>query len=344
MRIGINYPWIHYDWDFGEPPRGVSGHPWGTRADWYTRLEDDLNRFRRMGFFAVRWWLLGSGLTYGVGADAPQAAAGTWRVATVPALTQAFIDDFRVALRIFRSANMQVMPVFCDFHMFLAGRADGLASGFVKGGRRELIADATKRPQFLHNALRPLLDAASTFRDVIYAWDLINEPEWCVTNPGGNIRAGRNPTLDRVSMLAFLREGVTMINRADYRSSIGFAQRATVDDWNSIDLQVRLHQFHYYGSDPLPHHTFHPDYPLIVGEFASALHRTWPDIATQEARDSGHIVLNRLRYLERQGYPVAFIWAAQEPAPSVDPGELQAVDWSDRTRAQVCSYVGRSIP
>ncbi len=342
LQVGINYPWINYDWDFGEPPVGTGGHPWGPRAAWHSRIAADFAAFHAIGIRVVRWWVLSSGLLYGIGSEAPRRGGAGWSVATVPRLASEIVDDFRSALPFVRAANLRLIPVFVDFHMFLDPPASATSGAdYIKGGRHDLISDATKRPTFLNNALQPLLNACRGFDDVIYAWDLINEPEWCVRNPGSGVPRSGHPTLDRSAMLAFLREGVRMINRAGFASSVGFASYNTIGVWNSIALDVQRHQFHYYPrGNNLPRHTFDPRWPIIVGEFASAPHQTWPEIAALERSSPGDILYNRLRHVESKGYPLALIWSAQDPPPTPSPGEPQVVDWSTAARAQVRRFTG----
>ena len=342
-QVGINYPWVNYDWDFGEPPRGSDGKPWGVRAAWKAQLAADLKSFRDLGIFAVRWWILGSGLAYGTGGEAPSRGPSGWTVPAVPALPQAVVDDFSAAMRVFREANMRLVPVFTDFHMFLdAPASSGTGAGFVKGGRQQLIADATKRPLFLQRALKPLLAAAQGFAAHIYAFEVVNEPEWCVRNPGSGVPRASSPTVDLAAMLAFLRDAVAMINGAGFKSTVGFAHRNTVEAWRSIELEVQIHQFHYYG-DPatIPLHTFNPNRPLVVGEFASALHKGWPELAALERSDPGHIVLNRLKHLAGKGYPAAFIWSA-ERKPSTEPGQPPVVAWMPATQRDIKTFTGRT--
>jgi hypothetical protein len=318
LRVGVNYPWLRYDWDFGEPPRDASGRPWGPRAEWRNRIEHDLEHFREIGVFAVRWWILGSGLLYGTGADPPPLAA-------------AVVDDFASALPYFRQARIQLLPVFVDFTMFLEPKTAAVAApGYVKGGRAALVANAATRALFLERALQPLLDAARPYADVIYGWDLINEPEWCVRDPGPGVPRGTRPTLRRSDMLSFLREGIDRINRAGFRSSSGFAHYQTLIAWRSIELGVRLHQFHYYGGPGVvPAHTFHPDYPIIVGELATAPHRPWPELRSEDA------LFNRLRHLEEKGFPSAFLWAAQDASAVTPDGEAPAAAWNEIVWEQI---------
>lgn len=339
LRVGVNYPWINYDWDFGEPPRDPSGAPWGPRAAWRGRLPSDLERFREIGAFAVRWWVLGSGLLYGTGPDAPRRVRGVWTVPSAPRLSDAIVADFADALPLFRSAGLLVLPVFVDFPMFLDPDPGATAApGYVKGGRAQLMAQSPLRRQFLERALQPLLEAARPYADVIYGWDLINEPEWCVRSPGLGVPRGPRPTLRRLDMLAFLRDGLRMINDAGFRSSIGFAHHATLRAWQSIELGVRLHQFHYYGEpSSVPPHTFHPENPVIVGELAAAPHPGWPDLTVTEAppAPSGDMLFNRLRHLDARGYPAAFVWPARE-MPAMSSGEEpHAAWWDERAWGQI---------
>jgi hypothetical protein len=276
----------------------------------------------------------------------------------VPKLDELVVADFRALLKAFsQPPPMQLMPVFVDFHMFQdppvpSGSFPGAPAGFdrsgfpaIKGGQYELISDSTKRTEFLQNALLPLLKAAADYKEAIYAFDLINEPEWCVRNPGKGVPGGGG-RVERTHMLSFLREGVSMINRTGLKSSIGFANYATLDQWNSVGLDVHLHQFHYYSDPPkVPRHVFHQRWPIIVGEFASAVHCGWRELSATEQPPPGHdIVYNRLHHLERKGYPAAFIWSAQSkpseetdcPKDSPRKGQrAQPVDWGSGTQRQV---------
>jgi hypothetical protein len=343
VEVGIDYPWLNYDWDFGNPPHGSGGEPWGRRAEWKDRLAADLKRFREIGIFAVRWWILGSGLAYGVGTDAPVRTGGKWTVPTVPQLSDAVLNDFRDALSYFRDANVRVLPVFADFRMFLDGETQSLAPGYVKGGRYELVSDSVKRRQFLERALLPLLRTTKPFTDVIYGFELMNEPEWCVRDPGQGIQRGRSPTVDRSAMLGFLREGVAMINAAGLRSSIGFRNRTTIDAWASIQLRVQLHQFHYYPErlhwytrEPaVPTQNFSQEWPIFVGEFASAIHLPWPELSDVENRDPDNYVYHRLRLLASKGYPSAFIWSAEEHPQPPPENQPQPVAWNASVQAQI---------
>src|SRR5262245_17179884 len=58
FQVGINYPWIDYAWDFGDPPAAWVAPP--QLAEWRAKkrsqIVEDFKSFRRMGLFAVRWF------------------------------------------------------------------------------------------------------------------------------------------------------------------------------------------------------------------------------------------------------------------------------------------------
>jgi hypothetical protein len=52
------------------------------------------------------------------------------------------------------------------------------STDWIKQGRADAIADPATRLMFLDLVLEPLLQVSQQYGDVIYAWELINEPEW----------------------------------------------------------------------------------------------------------------------------------------------------------------------
>jgi hypothetical protein len=70
-----------------------------------------------------------------------------------------------------RARGIRLYPVFSSFDL---GRK----------GFKEVVADPGVRQSFIENAVRPILQAAGKSR-VIFAWDIINEPEWLVSKEDG---------------------------------------------------------------------------------------------------------------------------------------------------------------
>ena len=328
LRLGINYPWRSYGWDFGDPPRSDKGNPWGEAAAWRHFVDSDLAAFRRLGLFAVRWFLLGDGLLYGTGKGQPRRdpQSGQWRFPACPPVSESFVAHLRLLLERCRAAKMLLLPSLVDFHIGLPGQPVAGASAYVKCGRRDLFIDEARRDQLFDEVLGALLELAAQFRDVVYAIELVNEPEW-LTRPQGD----RPAAVDEEEMKEFIREGIGRINDAGFLSTVGFADPATLGRWDSPRLGITLHQIHYYPGDPLPRHVYDPRWPVIVGEFATARHRPWPELGTRQDLRS------RLAHLEAKGYPVAFLWAAD--TWNRESEEPHAVDWGEANQQAVARFL-----
>ncbi|MDZ7361160.1 MAG: hypothetical protein ONB46_10590 [candidate division KSB1 bacterium] len=331
IRVGINYPWFRYGWDFGEPPIG-----WRTRALWKTALEADLDYFKCLGIFAVRWFILGSGLNYPSG----QRTAEWWmRNSDPPPLTPAFLQDFGDLLNTFWNKGMLLVPSLISRSFFGPSQ---ISNGTQSGGHADIINDTSPYPRwqrFLDRVLEPLLNISAPYHENIYAWELINEPELVtIESSFGN---SSSKTVPQATMLRFIREGLGRINaktgnngRSLLRSTVGFFSWKTVFpgslQWRS--LGATLHQFHYYASEAeqLPVHSFSPNYPIFIGEFATnPRHRTWPGLGSQD-------VESRLRFIESKGYPAAFLWSAR----ACDQTVPTATDWSSNVHDLVRRYTG----
>lgn len=334
MRVGVNYAWHNYAWDFGLPPRRDSGQPWGPRAAFLTGLADELRALRSLGLFAVRWFLLGDGTTYGVDDARPHPDAGArdaWRFDDCPPLGPEFLSDFEALLSACAAADLQLLPSLIDFHFCFPGLVVPGSGGIIKGGRSDVMVDPRKRRAFFDRVLEPLLKVAADYRDTIYAVELINEPEWCTRQPGLSMdQFDAKKTVPRADMRDFIREGAELINTAGFPSTVGFAQYETVMRWDSIDLGLTLHQFHYYGEpEVVPRQSFSPQWPLIVGELATAAHRPWQELGPSQD------ILSRLRLLAAKDFPVAFLWSRNR---AEEAASEPAVDWSERTRELVAEF------
>jgi hypothetical protein len=320
MDVGVNYPWFSYGWDFGPgPPGWRSGHD----PDWVPHIGQHLDHLAAIGVSVIRWFILGDGLSYGTGPDAPKLdrfatrdRAG-WRF-NPPALTGEFQEHFAALLQSFAARStgphsIRLLPVlvdykFCEPGVWPVNNEDPALQpgvpdqGWVKGGRVEAIT--TSRQRFIEQVLGPLLQLSSGYRDAIYAWDVCNEPEW-VTNGWHPDRRTDHPA-DETEMRAFLEESMSAIRQAGFRSTIGFNRIETI---NQTRLYADVNQFHHYtdGSRSLQRNPFDPRWPGIIGEFAtSAAEDTWPELSQRSQR-----ILDRLKLAESQGYVLALPWSFQ---------------------------------
>jgi hypothetical protein len=315
VQVGVNYPWFDYGWDFGLGPPSWNGDRSTPR--WYDEIDQDLRHLRDLGVSVVRWFILADGLTYGRGDEAPRLQAWfrrRWHFEP-PALSDEFLAHFAELLARFAATRragghpIQLLPVFVDFHFCQPGIPIQIpdpsgsstmvpARGWIKQGRADAISDDAKRARFLEEALEPLLQVSRQYADAIYAWELINEPDW-VTE-----RWHPNPTDERLvpepSMRAFIQEGSERVRRAGFNPTVGFASAAT---FRQCGIGAGVSQFHHYpgGRATLDRHEFDLG---IIGEFATAAIDVWPDLI-----DQGQTVLNRLRLADACGYALAIPWA-----------------------------------
>jgi len=335
MLVGINYPWINYGYDFGDPPPSWvnPGQVQAWRARKRERIASDLRYFKCLGFFAVRWFLLADGTNYGMERQAPQLDRPTnrWMFSPLPPGHQFYAQlqhDFAFVLRTCVAYGLKIVPVLVSRSWVFPGQRPNNAPEVIKGGRAAIFNDALKRRIFFDNVLDPLLAISRRYPNTIYAWDLVNEPDLAAPN---HVPLGR--------MLDFIREGAQRINNSAFRSTVGFARSRTMINWQSQNLGTTLSQFHYYPEgDSLPSRAQISRQPLFLGEFASAVHRPWPELQQQGRSQT---ISNRLRLIEAKGYPAAFIWSAR-PGANSDP-DKPATNWTAGAEDEVLRYT-RPLP
>ena len=216
MLVGINYPWIDYGWDFGgPPPEWVACE---NLAAWQAKkrkqIEEDFRLFAAQGICAVRWFIMADGLNYGMNAWAPRKAANGWTFDPLPAedlFYSRLVNDFEFVLQVCRNNNLKLFPSLIDFSWCWQGNPVAGNSGIIKGGRYDIVRDPEKRQAFLDRILDPLLELCMRYLDSIYAWELINEPEWVVGNFLPWWKKDRDRMVTRKEMKAFIAEGIRRI-------------------------------------------------------------------------------------------------------------------------------------
>jgi len=350
LLVGINYPWIDYGWDFGDPPAtwvNAQNLP-AWREQKRQRLVEDFTRFADHGLFAVRWFILPDGTNYGTGGEAPRKIGDHWTFAPLPRqheFHQRLVEDFEFVLQTCARLRLQLVPALIDFHWCNHGVAADAEGYVVKGGRADIINDPAKRDAFFEVVLEPLLEVSTRYPQAIYAWELMNEPEWVTTTkPLAKHRPEENKTVRQDQMLEFLRQGIGRINgkrllngEAAFRSTVGFANYETLTNWDSAGLGITLHQFHFYAQNDgkLPKHVFSSEYPCFIGEFATAPQRDWTELKKKKLDQT---IPNRLKWVEEKGYPAAFLWSAL-PLLASGKGPDEATCWTPREIQDTVAYI-----
>ncbi|MCE7983105.1 MAG: hypothetical protein DYG89_18120 [Caldilinea sp. CFX5] len=333
MNVGVNYPWFNYGWDFGEAPPNWRKH---VNPNWTYEIEEHLLHFQKLGIRIVRWFILADGLAYGTGSQAPKEDAtkpGQWRFHDPPLLSETYLAHFRQLLEAFAATgqhtleNLQLIPVLIDFRFCLVGKR--VAEGWVKQGRSDVIVDSWKRTRFFDRVLEPLLIASKDYPHTIYAWEIMNEPEFVTIDWHPGNKAEVQPTINPANMREFLVEGIARVRRAGFQATIGFNQIETI---RKTKLFADINQFHHYpnGKRYLEKHSFDIQWPGVIGEFATAVDNdTWPELAT-----STQSVFNRLCYIEKMGYPLALPWSYQATDGHTD--------WNGEVEKEIQSFVSPS--
>ncbi len=348
MRVGINYPWLHCGWDFGPEPPGYG--PRITRAE----LCADLTRLAQAGVSIVRWFVLADGFSYGVGEQAPQRERSGFRFEAGAELDPAFLDDFAALLALCAELGLQLLPVLIDHQFAFPGldrhstdartllrwdhapatpqrrslrlrgareRAARLPPGYVKGGRGDVIADPRATQRFLDNVLSPLIGASRRNAQAVYAWELINEPEWIMRR----IPFAPSFRMPVATLCRFMQAGLSVIRDHGFAATIGFARAKTLRALQGRLPAMSLDQVHYYPRGPfarLAAARSANGRSSVLGEFAtrSDLLGPWPELPA-----SRQDIAARLAHAQRQGFEAALLWSyrARDRATLEDRAEIE---------------------
>jgi len=262
--IGANLPWVHYGIDFGanawRPDGGVA------QPDGRAQLEPVFARLAAAGVRYVRWFLFCDGR-----AGIEFSAGGR------PLGLDGFVfRDVDAALEIASRHGIRIMFVLLDF---LWCDAVSATRGVQMGGRAHVLADAGHRDALLTLALRPLLERYAE-EPQIFAWDVMNEPEWIETIDPGDLRT-------------YLVESVGLIHSSTcHPATLGSAGVRWRDRYTGIGLD--FYQVHWYDSlkhqpsleTPLDELGF--DRPVLLGEFPTKGSTKNPDEIVEAAQAAGY--------------------------------------------------------
>ena len=314
--MGANLPWLTYGCDFGASP----WHPGGglaSRAN-LDRVRGVLDELARAGVEVVRWFLFCDGRS-GVRFDASGRPMGPdERVAA----------DVEAALGLVDRAGLALCPVVIDFHWCLPARVE---QGVRLRGRRDVLVEADKREALLERVLAPLWRRYGG-EPVIWAWDLVNEPEW-VTLGFGSWNPFR--AVEPECMRAFLGEAVRLAH-AETRHAVTVGSACAA--WLGLvrDLDLDLYQPHWYdrlerlAPFGTPVAAMGLDRPVVLGEFPT--------------RGSARDIPTLLDAARRAGYAGAFAWSAlaEDSASDHIAAVEQLAAW--RARASAPAAIDGTAP
>jgi hypothetical protein len=301
--LGANLPWVGYGTDIGAsawyPAGGLSSQLASQEL-----LDTTFATLACDGITLVRTFLL-CDLRSGVRFDASGIPTG---------LDDAVFLDLDSLVAVARQHHIQLMPVLLDFH--LCGLPH-IVNGVQLGGRSRLIEDPAARSALVDLVLRPIVERYRE-EEVIAAWDIMNEPEWCL---------GTGPrTIDPVTfgaLQAFLGQAVECVHESSrHPVTIGSAGTFGLDLVRPLGLDVyQVHWYERFGwralERPVPDLDL-GDQPVILGEFAgrSASIAKVLDTA-KRAGYGGALVWSVLGGDEASAYPPDLVAWAQTDASTV---------------------------
>jgi len=295
--VGANLPWIGYGTDVGasawSPRGGLSAQPAALDL-----LDRTFAGLAGDGVSVVRTFLLCDARS-GVQFDGDGVPTG---------LDHAVFPDIDALLAAARRHHIQLIPVLLDFHLCRSPRA---VNGVQLGGRSRLLVDPDARLALVDLVIRPIVERYGD-DEAIAAWDVMNEPEWCLAR-------GRRGGVAFDALLDFLGQAVGCVRESARQPiTIGCAGTTRLELVRPLGLDFyQVHWYERFGWAALEQPVADLDLgdrPVILGEFPGR----------------SRFVVDVLDAAKRAGYAGALVWSVlADDDQSAYPADL--VNWV-RTR------------
>jgi hypothetical protein len=290
--VGVNLPWIGYGTDVGASAwfagGGLAAQPAALAA-----LDRTLAALAGDGVTIVRLFLLCDARS-GVRFDPGGFPLG---------IDAAVLPDVESMLTAARRHRIGLLPVLLDFHLCGEPR---MVNGVQLGGRSRLIADSDAGSAFVDHVLRPIAERFGE-DDAVIAWDVFNEPEWCLR--GGLF--SRRRAVPAGAMQRFLGGAVQCLREyARQPVTVGCAGTWALDLVRPLDLDFyQIHWYEKFGWTALARPVAElglGNRPVILGEFSGRGERISEVLDTaKRAGYEGALVWSVLSEDEYSAYPPA---------------------------------------
>jgi len=316
--LGANYPWKSYGGDFG-------ANAWGTYGV-HTKTDEFGAQFQQMadsGLQVVRWFVFTDGRA-GVIFDNTGTPSG---------LGEFVIEDFDAAITIAKARGVYLVPVLLDFHWMFWAQQEGQVQ---KGGRSDTITDPVKRAALVEKVVIPLLTQYAN-EPTILAWEIMNEPEWSISDlPEGKPDGQANavPLKDFYALSTMIADAVHTHTKSYV--TLGSASLKWVKAWTPAFaekngfpiLNLDFYQAHYYSWMDGQGFDNHPDYGSVK---FSPMDQDYALLELDRPLVIGELVISdnaaaRLDMLLSRGYAGVWPWSLNSDY-SLDLPGIKA--WSD---------------
>ncbi len=309
--LGVNYAWQDWGVDF-------SDQGWAER---FPKIEANLDLMKARGVRTVRWWIYTDFVT-------SPLWEGEGKKRRCVGMPEGWVKNFLKTVEAAHARGIKLYPVFSSFDL---GRK----------GFKEVVSEKAVRKSFIEKAVRPILEAAAT-HEGIFAWDIINEPEWLVRKEDGgdpNKELSHGP-LSLKEVRAYVKDMAREVHtRAKQPVSVGSAGLKwcgwQYDFYSGLGLD--FFDVHYYDwmtpwfditSTPKSRlaqgHKEYGEKPIIVGETIGLVEKFYT--GKEKPKDHGRF----LRDIIAMGYSGYLPWAWNERpdsacADSITPHFNQAL-------------------
>lgn len=264
---GVNYAWKSWAADFG----GVAA--WGETGVSSNKaaILADLQDMHSHGVDVVRWWMFeqleGEAVTFDVNGS-PTGLGGT------------AVADIQAALDLAAQAGVHYNFTLFSFDDF---DPSGDVNGATRHGMKPIVTNPTTLAALIANVVVPVAQtvAASPNADRVVSWDVINEPEWAIsdTDPYGDPAFSPNSMLQTVTfaqMEAFVKAVATALHQhSSALVTVGNAAIKWPQAWSHVGLDYYTFHLYDWVQQYFPYTTPPSGYgitgtPVVMGEFPLA--------------------------------------------------------------------------
>ena len=295
--LGANLPWIGYGTDFGSNAWSPKG---GLAADGdrLARLNETFARLSADGISLVRVFLLCDARS-GVRFDREGLPVG---------VDDALFADVDALMASARHHRIRIVPAVFDFHLCNPAR---VIDAVQVGGRSHLITTGEGRRALVDAVLAPIVRRYA-HENAIAAWDVMNEPEWCL-----RLASSRDVRDPFGALQTFLEAAVRCIRaHATQPVTVGSAGTWQLDLVRPLGLDFyQVHWYERFGWPRLaqPVSQLALDRPVVLGEFSGRMARVSRVLDTaRQAGYNGAFVWSVLADDDQSGYPGEFaIWGSR---------------------------------